>query len=195
MVIILAAVALNWPLPFIAVQILWINLVTSGLQDVALAFEPGEKGIIRRKPRDADEGILSRRLLERLAGVGLLLAAGTSWTFWWAMETTGGDLDAARSVALTQMVVFQNFHVFNCRSLDRSIFSISPFTNKYLYLSVAAALAFHVAVLHLGWLQTLFRTVPLTLEQWLVVIAVGVFVIIGGELDKIVNRWRKHYIG
>lgn len=195
MVIILAAVALNWPLPFIAVQILWINLVTSGLQDVALAFEPGEQGIIRRKPRDADEGILSRRLLERLAGVGLLLAAGTSWTFWWAMETTGGDLDAARSVALTQMVVFQNFHVFNCRSLDRSIFSISPFTNKYLYLSVAAALAFHVAVLHLGWLQTLFRTVPLTLEQWLVVIAVGVFVIIGGELDKIVNRWRKHYIG
>mgnify|MGYP006271555413 CR=1 FL=1 len=195
MVIILVAVALNWPLPFIAVQILWINVVTSGLQDVALAFEPGEKGIIGRKPRDANEGILSGRLLERLAGVGLLLAAGTSWTFWWAMETTGGDLDAARSVALTQMVVFQNFHVFNCRSLDRSIFTISPFSNKYLYLSVAAALLFHIAVLHIGWLQTLFRTVPLTLDQWMVVISVGVLVVIGGELDKILNRWRKHYIG
>jgi hypothetical protein len=77
--------------------------------------------------------------------------------FWWVLEETG-DLDLARTVAMTQMVVFQFFHVFNCRSLDRSIFAIPPFGNKFLFASVAAALSrAHFAVLHSAPLQTVFR--------------------------------------
>jgi Ca2+-transporting ATPase len=195
MIVILAAVIMNWPLPFVAVQILWINLVTNGLQDVALAFEPGEKGIINRKPRPVKEGILTGRLVGRLGGVGLVLAAGTAWMFWWTMEETGGNLEVARTVAMTQMVVFQFFHVFNCRSLDRSIFSVNFFSNKFLFLSVSAALLAHLAVLQFGFLQTIFKTVPLTTEQWLMIVLVGTLVIIGGEIDKVVNRWRKNFIG
>lgn len=184
---IVIALLAGWPLPFIAAQILWINLVTNGLQDVALAFEKGEPGLLRRPPRRLSEGIVTLRILERLGAVGLVLAAGTLAVFWWTLDRTG-DLTHARTMAMTQMVVFQFFHVFNCRSLDRSILSIPPFSNHFLFISTIAAAAAHVAVLHVGFLQNVFRTIPLTAQEWLIVAAVGSTVVIGGELDKWRNR-------
>ncbi|WP_445664660.1 cation-translocating P-type ATPase [Fodinibius sp. AD559] len=194
LIVILAAVLMNWPLPFVAVQILWINLVTNGLQDIALAFEPGEPGILKRKPRSPKEGILTRWLVERLGGVGLVLATGTLGMFWWTFEQTG-DLDMARTVAMTQMVVFQFFHVLNCRSLDRSIFQIDFFSNKFLFVSLLSAILAHLAVLHVGFMQIIFRTMPLDGNQWLLIIGIGFMVIVGGEIDKVINRWRKKFIG
>ncbi len=186
---ILAALAVGWPLPFVAAQILWVNLVTNGVQDVALAFEPGEPGLLDRPPRRAGEDLLGRALLERLAAVGVLLAAGTLASFWWVLER-GGDLDLARTVAMTQMVLFQFFHVFNCRSLDRSIFRVPPFSNRLLFASLLVAAAAHMAVLHLPALQRIFRTQPLGAAEWSFVFAIGLSVIVGGELDKWWNRRR-----
>jgi magnesium-transporting ATPase (P-type) len=191
---ILAALLFGWPLPFVAAQILWINLVTNGVQDVALAFEPGEPGLLERPPRPRREELVTRRLAERLGAVGAVLALGTLGMFWWVLETTG-DLDLARTAAMTQMVVFQFFHVFNCRSLDRSIVSIPLFGNKLLFLSVAAALAAHLAVLYLAPLQGVFRTQPLAAETWGWILLVGVTVIAGGELDKAWNRRRRRPLG
>lgn len=188
---ILVALALGWPLPFVAAQILWINLVTNGLQDVALAFEPGEPGLLRKKPRPTNEGILPFRLMERLGAVGVLLATGTLWTFWWALESTG-DLDAARTAAMTQMVVFQFFHVFNCRSLDRSIFKVPLFSNPFLFGSLIAAVGAQLAVLYWGPLQRVFRTVPLSWDDWSVILLIGSTVIVGAELDKVWQRRRNH---
>lgn len=185
---ILTAIIAGWPLPFLAAQILWINLVTNGLQDVALAFEPGEPGLLRRPPRDRKEGVLTRRLLKRLGAVGIVLAAGTLGMFSWVWQTTG-DLDLARTVAMTQMVVFQFFHVFNSRSLDRSIFRIPFFSNRFLFISMVAALAAHLTVLHLPFLQSVFRTQPLSPQLWGWIVVVGLTVILGGELDK---WWSRH---
>lgn len=192
---ILAALFAGWPLPFVAAQILWINLVTNGLQDVALAVEPGEPGLLERRPRPRREGILNRRLLERLGIVGVVLAAGTLCVFWWTLETSGGDLDLARTMAMTQMVVFQFFHVFNCRSLDRSIVRIDPFSNRFLFASLVAALLAQLAVLYWGPFQTIFRTVPLDGAQWALLVAIGATVIAGGEVDKWWNRRRARPLG
>jgi len=192
---ILAALLAGWPLPFVAAQILWINLVTNGLQDVALAVEPGEPGLLERKPRPRREGILSKRLLERLGSVGLVLAAGTLGVFWWSLEASGGDLDTARSMAMTQMVVFQFFHVFNCRSLDRSIIQVDPFSNRFLFVSLLAAFLAQLAALYWTPFQTIFRTVPLGVGQWLVIVAIGSTVIAGGELDKWWNRRKLRPLG
>ncbi|MCR4340848.1 MAG: HAD-IC family P-type ATPase, partial [Gemmatimonadaceae bacterium] len=186
----LFALVAGWPLPFAAAQILWINLVTNGLQDVALAFEPGEAGLLRRPPRSPAEGVLDRRLLGRLALIGVVLAAGTLAVFWWVLTSTN-DLAAARSVAMTQMVVFQFFHVFNCRSLERSVFTLPPLSNKPLFLSLVAAAFAHAAALYLPPLQKIFHTVPPTGEQWLVILVVGTVVVFGGELDKAFNRIRR----
>ncbi len=191
---IVVALALGWPLPFVAAQILWINLVTNGLQDVALAVEPGEPGLLEQKPRPAGEGILPWRLMERLGGVGLVLAGGTLGTFWWSLTGTG-DVDTARTVAMTQMVVFQFFHVFNCRSLNRSIFRINFFSNRFLFVSLVGALLAQLAVLYWGPLQLVFRTVPLSWNEWGVITLVGSTVIAGGELDKWWQRRRKALLG
>ena len=191
---ILVALVAGWPLPFLAAQILWINLATNGLQDVALAFEPGEPGLLRRRPRPAAEGVLTPRLLRRLGGVGLVLGAGSLAMFWWAWRSTG-DLVAARSVAMTQMVVFQFFHVFNCRSLDRSVLRIPLFANRMLFASIVAAFGAHLAVLHVPALQRVFHTVALTGHQWLVIAIVGTAVVAGGEADKLLNRRRQRPIG
>ncbi len=191
---ILAALFLGWPLPFIAVQILWMNLVTNGLQDVALAFEPGEPNLLRQPPRPPREGILSKRLIVRLIGVAMVIAVGTLGMFWWSLESTG-DLDRARTVALTQIVVFQFFHVFNCRSLDRSILSIPLFGNPFLFVSVVLAALAHLAVLNVPALELVFRTLTLSPNEWAMILAVGTTIVLGGEVDKWLNRRRGQPLG
>lgn len=191
---ILVSLLAGWPLPFLAVQILWINLVTNGLQDMALAVEPAEPDLLRHRPRDQREGILNRMLVERLGTVGILLASGTLAIFWWTLARTG-NIDEARTMAMTQMVVFQFFHVFNCRSLDYSILSIPFLSNKFLFVSMVAAVVAQVAVLTVPAVQDVFRTTSLSLEQWGLVLLVGSLVLVGGELDKLVNRWRHRRMG
>lgn len=123
-----------------------------------------------------------------------MLAAGTLWTFWWVLEGTG-DLDVARTAAVTQMVVFQFFHVFNSRSLDRSIFRVPPLSNRILFVSLIVAGSTHLAGLHWSPLRALLRTTPLDGATWLMIGAVGTLVVLGGELDKWVNRRLNRPIG
>ncbi|HVQ76987.1 MAG TPA: HAD-IC family P-type ATPase, partial [Candidatus Binatia bacterium] len=157
---ILTTLVVQWPLPFLPAQILWLNLVTNGLQDVALAFEPGEPGVLERPPRARGEGIISRLLWERTLLTGLVMAAGTLLMFRWELETSG-HLGRAQTVALTTMVLFQVFHVGSCRSERRSVLSLSPWSNPFLFAATAAALLVHVAALYLPPTQFLLRVEPL----------------------------------
>ena len=184
---ILVALFAGWPLPFTAGQILWINLVTDGLEDLALAFEPGEPRLISRPPRARNEGVLTGRLAARLGLVGALLAAATLGTFWWTLDATG-DLTTARTVAVTQMVVMQFFHTFNCRSLTRSIFSIPLFSNRFLLVSLLAAGTAHGLALYAPPLQALLQFTPLSAVQLLVTVVLGSVVVLGGEFDKLLAR-------
>ncbi|MFO7961756.1 MAG: HAD-IC family P-type ATPase, partial [Nitriliruptoraceae bacterium] len=146
--IILSALLLGWPLPLLPAQILWVNVVTNGIADVALAFEPGEKALFRRPPRPKSEGVLDRTLIERLVIVGIWLAIGTLGVFWWSWEVRGDDVDLARTIAVTTLVLFQKVHVFNCRSEDVSIFRKSLLSNKLLFAGVMTSLAVHVGALY-----------------------------------------------
>lgn len=178
-----AAVALGLPLPFIPAQILWINLVTNGMQDVALAFEPAEKGVLNRPPRSKSEGIFSRLLLQRTVLVGAVITAGVIFTFTQALNA-GNSLENARTVAVTTMVFFQFFQAWNSRSETESIFCINPFSNLILFYSMIAALFAQLAVLYAPPLQWVFRTVPLSWQEWLQVITVSSSVLFAVELDK-----------
>ncbi len=179
-----------WPLPYFAAQVLWINLVTNGLQDVALAFEKGEPGLLDEKPRDPQEGVLNAFVLWRLAWVGALIATGTMAVFWWMLQRDA-SLELARSVAMTQMVVFQFFHVLNARSLYRSIVAVPLRNNRFLFIAMALALGAHLGALHLPFMQAVFSTVPLAWEHWLLVAAVGATIIVAAEIDKVFIRRRR----
>lgn len=186
---IMLALFFGWPLPFVAVQVLWINLVTKGLQDISLAFEPGEPGQLDLPPRPPNEGIFHRPVLIRMFTIGAFLGVVTLAVFWWFYQATG-DLVLSQSIAMTQMVIFQFFHVANCRSLHRSIFSIPPFSNPALFFAVLAALLAHITILYVPALQFLFQTTPLSLNHWAIVFGIALSIIVVVEIDKLWLRRR-----
>jgi len=109
--------------------------------------------------------------------------------------TGGRDHSAAKGTDRHDHLLFQFFHVFNCRSLDRSIIQVDPFSNRFLFVSLLAAFLAQLAALYWTPFQTIFRTVPLGVGQWLVIVAIGSTVIAGGELDKWWNRRKLRPLG
>ena len=189
---IIGALLLGLPIPYVPAQLLWINLVTNGLQDVALAFEPGEKGIIDRPPRDPREGLITRLLVQRIALVGLVISAGVIFNFRTALDE-GDSIEQARTVAVTTMVFFQFFQAYNARSELGSIFRMNPLGNPFLFFGMIAAFFAQLAVLYVPVFQRIFRTVPLAAPEWFEVISVSVSVIFIVEIEKWIRRRRaKH---
>ena len=190
---IIATMLLGLPLPYLPAQILWLNLVTNGFQDVALAFEPAEKDVLLKQPRPAGERILSSLMIRRTIIMGTVMGFGTLLTFY--LEFGAGiPLATARTVALTTMVFFQFFQAFNCRSETLSVFEMNPLQNPFLFVSIIAAFFAHLAVLYVPALQYIFRTVPLTGSQWALIAVISTSILIVVELDKFIRR-RKSFGG
>lgn len=189
LIAIVATLLMGFPIPYIAAQILWLNLVTNGLQDVALAFEPAEKGVLRRPPRHPGEGILTILMIQRTFFMGTIMAIGTVFIFISNLNS-GVPLEQARTVALTTMVFFQFYQALNCRSETLSIFKMNPMANPFLFLSMIAAFFAHLAVLYVPDLQWVFRTVPLSTREWISIGAITITIVIAVETDKWIRRRR-----
>jgi Ca2+-transporting ATPase len=184
---ILAAMILGLPLLYLPAQLLWINIVTNGLQDVALAFEPGEKDIFHRPPRPPQEGIFNRLLVERTILVALLISAGVIYEFIHSLNQ-GMSLEKARTIAVTTMVFFQFFQAFNSRSELQSLFRMNPLGNHFLFFGTIAAFIAHLAAIYLPAMQWVFRMEPIGAMEWFRIGLVSVTVIIAVEIDKLVRR-------
>ncbi len=180
---IMGSMLMGLKVPYLATQLLWINIVTNGLQDVALAFEPGEKHLINRKPRNPKESIMSRLMIERTIIVALTISAGVLLTYLISLSH-GDSLEKARTVAVTTMVLFQFFHVWNSRSEFRSITQIPLMSNPFLFYSLAAASLAMVAFLYAPPLQRIFHTVPLTPSDWFLCLVVASSIIVVVEAEK-----------
>lgn len=171
------------PLPFLPVQLLWLNLVTNGIQGVALAFEPGEKGILRRRPRRPSEPIFDRLMIERTivsaVTMGFVGVAAFSW-----MIHRGWTHDEARNGLLLLMVLFENVHIGNCRSETRSGLLVSPLRSPFLVAGALMALVVHIAAMYLPFLQTVLKTQPVDSMTWLVMLALATSVFVTMELHK-----------
>jgi magnesium-transporting ATPase (P-type) len=189
---VLASLIFRFPLPFLPAQMLWLNVVTNGLQDVALAFEPGEPDVLRRRPRPRREGVISGLLWERTAIAGAVMATGTLLVFFWELGDHG-SLEISRTAALTTMVLFQVFHIGNSRSEHRSAFAKSPLLNPFLLVGTLIALSIHIAALYVPVTQFILRVEPLDLSTWIRMIAVAASVIVVVEIHKLVRgpgrRW------
>ncbi|MEZ4573023.1 MAG: HAD-IC family P-type ATPase [Thermomicrobiales bacterium] len=186
---VLTALTLGWPLPFRPAQILWLNLVTEGVQDVALAFEPGESGVVHRQPRPAGEGIINRVLWERTLIAGIVMTVGTLLLFRW-QTNLGTSLAQAQTVALTTMVMFEAVQVFNARTTG-SIFRSNPLSNPFLLVATLAALGLHIGALYFPPTQTVLRVEPLPLSNWAWIILVSLSIILFMELHKFLRRDRR----
>ncbi|MCX8084433.1 MAG: HAD-IC family P-type ATPase [Calditerrivibrio sp.] len=184
---ILGTLLMNIPIPLVPAQLLWINIVTNGLQDVSLAFEPGEKGIETRPPRKPEEPIMSKTLIERTFLIGILIALGVIYIFQHTLDK-GYSIEKARTMAMTTMVFFQFFQAWNARSETVSIFKIDPLSNKFLFFSLIAATLAQLAVIYLPQLQWIFRTEPLNCNDWLLLLFISSSVVILVEVDKYLRK-------
>jgi len=186
-----AAILAGMTLPLLAVQLLWLNLVTNGIQDAALAFEGGEPGAIRRKPRRPGEKIFNPLMLQQtlISGSTMGLIAFAFWFY--LINIQQMNESHARGVVLLLMVFMQNVHVFNCRAETVSTFRVSLSRNWILILGVVLAQGIHIAAMHIPFMQTVLRIEPITFWEWTGVLILAVPLLIVMEVFKKVTR-RRH---
>ncbi|MDT8376714.1 MAG: HAD-IC family P-type ATPase [Mariprofundaceae bacterium] len=180
------------PLPLTAVQLLWLNLVTNGIQDVALAFEPGEGNEMKQPPRSPDEPIFNRIMIERVlisaAVMGLLAFLAFQY-----LTSLGMELETARNSTLLLMVLFENVHVFNCRSETRSVFSHSPLRNRVLFFGTLIAQLVHIGAMYWPAMAGILHIHPVSLDHWFELLAIALSMLAVMELHKWLHRrWGLH---
>lgn len=178
------------PLPLTAVQLLWLNLVTNGIQDVALAFEPGEGDELQRRPRPPKEPVFNRLMVERIFSVALVIGLTAFFTFQWLLSI-GYSLEAARNGVLLLMVLFENVHVFNSRSETRSIFSLNPWRNPFLLFGTLGAQMIHIAAMYTPGIREILDVQPIGLQDWLTYLQLALVAVLVSELHKILWNWRQ----
>ena len=177
------AIAAGQPIPLLPIQILWLNLVTNGIQDVALAFEAGEKGLMRLPPRKPTEGLFNRKMIEQVVLTGFVMAVICVVGWAWLIHS-GWEEMAARNALLTLFVLMQFYHALNCRSEYTSVFRVPIRNNPVLIGGIAVAFAVHVLSTQLPFMQSLLRTQPLALPTWVVFAAIAAAILLVVEVYK-----------
>lgn len=183
--LVLLAVAFGDPLPLLPAQILWLNLVTNGIQDVALAFEPGEGDELQRPPRSPGEPIFNPLMLARVAASAALIGA-LGFAIFHVLLERGWEVSDARNVLLLFLVFCENILVGNARSETRSVLRLSPLRNKLLLVGTVAAQGVHLVAMHTPGLSGLLEIHPIGLREWVLLLALAVTVFAADEVLKLV---------
>jgi magnesium-transporting ATPase (P-type) len=178
------------PLPFVAVQLLWLNLVTNGIQELSLAFEEGDPLSMQKPPRDPKESIFDKLMNRQIILSAIVMSCVTITTWYWLTIQSDYRESHARSVIVMLMVLIQNFHVLNCRSEIRSIFSLSFKKNNVVLLSIILAQIVHVAATYTPGLSDVLKLEPITLKEWLILLPLASIILIGMEIYKFILRKR-----
>ncbi len=181
----------GYPMPLVAVQLLWLNLIANGLQDVALAFEPGEGGELDRPPRRPQEPIFESHIIQHVLVTGTVMGLLAFGVYAWLIEN-GSELAYARNLTLMLMVLFGNIHALSSRSETRSLFKIRFFANPFLVLAVPIAQLVHIAALYTPGLSTILELSPISLHEWLILLGIALVLLLIEEFHKALLRSRAH---
>jgi len=175
-------------LPLIAVQLLWLNLVTNGIQDVALAFEKGHDKVMNRKPRRPNESIFDRQMLEQMGLAALTMTLLTFGLWYYLIEIKHEDMLVARSEVMMLFVLLQNFHLLNCRSERLSFFSIPAKTNPFLFIAIILAQGIHIAASYYPPAANVLNIIPVPAKDWLTLLIMPSSLLVAMEIYKLIQR-------
>jgi Ca2+-transporting ATPase len=184
------ALMIGWPLPLVALQILWLNLITDIFPAFALALEPSASDVMKRSPRDPNESLLSPSFVGLIVWQGLLLAGVTLLAFAVGLHWYGDDGDGLRratTMAFMTLALTQAFHAFNARSQKRSIFTSRLFTNGWLWAAVGMCVILQVAAVSMPILQKVLHTVPPTITEWGVITGCSLLPVLVVEFVKLID--------
>jgi cation-transporting P-type ATPase F len=186
--ILLSAIFLGTTLPALPVQLLWINMATALFLGLMLVFEPKERDLMRRPPRDPQQPILTFPLFMRTGLVSLLILAGAFGAFLWEQQMRGKSVVEARTTVVNVIVMVEVFYLLNCRSLLHSCFSIGFWSNRWIFVGIAGMLGAQVLLTHTPVMNRLFHTAPMDAGSWLYVTGVGLAAALIVEFEKWIRR-------
>ena len=182
-ILVMLSLLFSTPLPLLPIQLLWLNLVTNGIQDVALAFEPEEGNELKHKPRPPKEPIFNSLMIERVVIYAIVMGCIAFFIFKWQLDH-GIAEQQARNITLLLMVLFENAHVMNCRSETRSILQQNLFGNKFLLFGMLAAQAIHIGAMYTPGLQDILQIQAVSLNQWGSLLSIALILIAIDILHK-----------
>ncbi|MCA8911202.1 MAG: HAD-IC family P-type ATPase [Planctomycetes bacterium] len=188
---ILLTILMGLPMPMTAVQLLWANLATEGLQVIGLALEPGAHGILKRAPRPPDERIFNGLMLQRTLIVSLVVGGSIAGSYWYLLKVAGYSQFAASNLVLLLLVLIENVHIGNCRDEHRSGFVNSPLRNPWLLGAALLAQGVHLLAMNWGPTQELLNLEPVHFMTWLAMFGISLSVFAAVELHKLWLWWRE----
>ena len=178
------SIILDMPMPLVAIQLLWLNVVTDGIQDFALSFEKAEKDIMKEKPRDPKESLFDRDLVEEIviSGVSIGLIVFALWFY--LLKVVNMEVFNARGYVMALMIIIQNIHAFNCRSEKKSAFTV-PLTSNLIFLfGVIGSLLLGVAVMEVDALSMFLKTTSIPIKDLFGLFFLGLIIFVVMECYK-----------
>ncbi|MBI2573841.1 MAG: HAD-IC family P-type ATPase [Candidatus Wildermuthbacteria bacterium] len=182
---IVLALLLGYPLPLLPAQIIWLNFVTDGFLDVALAMEPKEKGLMKGNFERPKRYLVDKLMAQRMFFMALPMAVGALYLFSRYAQT---DFGKALTISLTALAVFQWLNAWNCRSEEKSVFAMNPFSNMFLVAATAIVIGLQALAVYNPVLQKLLHTTPLAFSEWLMIVPIALSIIIVEETRKFFYR-------
>jgi len=186
MLMFFAALA-GWPTPLLPIQLLWINLITDGLPALTLGMERPDRNIMSRPPRPPREPVVSRARGGKILAYGALFALSMGLGFGWLRWQENTSLEEARTVAFCVACFGQMLFAFGCRSDSLTFPQIGLFTNRPMLLAIALSAGLQLTTILIAPLRSIFGTVPLSLEHWLLVVALSIVPVTALEVIKLVR--------
>lgn len=180
------SIILGLHLPILPAQIIWLNFVTDGFLDVSLAMEPQEKDLLKRKP------IKRQFIIDRLMGSRMVLMASVMTVGALIVAVMYQDAEPVKryTMVLTLLAVFQWFNAWNCRSATESLFSMNPFSNKFLIGATGIVIGLQLLAVYAPIVQRFLTTTPLTLQEWIFILGVAWTIVVAEEIRKFIYRYR-----
>ena len=178
------AILFDMPMPLVAIQLLWLNVVTDGLQDIALSFEPAERHLMTEPPRDPKESLFDKTLLQEILIAGLTIGLIVFGVWIYLLNYAHMEVTLARGYCMTLMIIIQNIHAFNCRSEKKSIFKMKFNSNPIFLIGVLGSLILGVAVIEIDFLNVFLKTSHIPYNDLLILLGLGFIIMIVMEIYK-----------
>jgi P-type Ca2+ transporter type 2C len=177
----------SWP-PLTPLMILWINLVTNGLPALALGVDPADAHLMREPPRDPDEGLLRRRDYFGILYVGVVMGAAAVGLYALRGQADPEAIHHTRAMAFSLLALSPLFHAWSCRSPVMSVLSARPLVSVPLVVAVVLSAAIHLVAVLVPALRPVFRTFPMTGDEWLLLLGLAALIVPAVEAAKLVYR-------
>ncbi|MFC1659342.1 cation-translocating P-type ATPase [Pseudomonadota bacterium] len=186
--IFIVAIFMGLPIPFFAAQLLWLNLVTEGIQDISLSLEKAEGDEMEKPPRNPQEAIFNRIMIKRLILSAIVMTIGVIVTYYCLINIYGWSTADARNIIIMLMVLFENMQVFNSRSENHSLVKQSIKNNPYVIIGTLAAMGAHILATYTPGLRDILKIHPISFYEWLAVLLISLSLIVVMELEKLMRN-------